>query len=58
MSDELESYELYSIRQRREANTGHVDVYQYDHLPQRFRAQVIYIWIAAIGPWASESQFV
>jgi hypothetical protein len=50
MSNALEGYELYSMRQRREANAGHADVYQYDHLPQRFRAQAIYIWIAAIGP--------
>ena len=58
MSDGLEDYELYSIRQRRAANAGRADVYQYESLPARFRAQVIYIWVAAIGPWAEDEYVV
>jgi hypothetical protein len=58
MEGNQEVHELFSVRQRKAANSGRKDVYQYDALPPRFRAQVVYIWMAAIGPWAYKEEFV
>ena len=37
-------YDIFSRRHKKPP-----DVFQYDHLPEAFRVQVIYIWRAAIG---------
>lgn len=58
MDEQIAQHELFSVRQRRAAESGRKDVYQYDSLPQRFRAQVIYIWMSSIGPWAHREEFV
>jgi hypothetical protein len=40
----MPGYETYSKRQKRLAQAGQSDVYQYDTLPLAFRTQVIHIW--------------
>jgi hypothetical protein len=37
-------FETFSKRQKKREQSGQVDVYQYDDLPQPFRIQVIHIW--------------
>jgi hypothetical protein len=44
-------FETFTKRQKRLANAGKQDVYQYDELPPAFRVQVIHIWDDAIGYW-------
>jgi len=43
------AYETFSKRQKKVERAGHVDVYQYDHLPPPFRVQVVHIWNTALG---------
>ena len=47
----MATFETYTKRQKRLANAGKQDVYQYDQLPNEFRVQVIHIWNAAIGSY-------
>jgi hypothetical protein len=47
-------FETYSKRQKRLANAGKQDVYQYDDLPNAFRVQVIHIWRSAIGRYYNQ----
>ena len=49
--------DLYSVRQRSIDGSSQADVYQYDVLPPRFRAQVVHIWTSAIGPWGAKEEF-
>jgi hypothetical protein len=44
-------FETFTKRQKRLANSGKQDVYQYDDLPKEFRIQVIHIWKGAIGAY-------
>jgi len=44
-------FETFSKRQKRLANAGKQDVYQYDDLSNAFRVQVIHIWRSAIGSY-------
>ena len=41
-------YETYSKRKKRLAG-GQPDVYQYTHLPQPLKVQIVHIWDEAIG---------
>lgn len=45
-------FDLYSKRKARQERSGKVDVYQYDALPQKFRAQVVHILDEALGPYS------
>ena len=42
-------WETFTKRQKRIANAGKQDIYQYDDLPVIFRGQVVHIWQTAIG---------
>jgi hypothetical protein len=44
-------WETFTKRQKRIAQAGKPEVYQYDDLPETFRMQVVYIWRAAIGQY-------
>lgn len=46
-------FETFSKRQKRLANSGKQDVYQYDELPRAFRVQIIHIWDDAIGQYGA-----
>jgi len=50
-------WDLFSKRQKREARQGQEEVLQYDDLPQRFRMQVVYLWLDTLGAWAPENGF-
>jgi AbiJ N-terminal domain 4 len=50
-------YETFSKRQKRLANAGQQDVYQYETLPDRFRGQVAHIWTTAIGHYHVPTRF-
>jgi hypothetical protein len=43
--------DLFSKRERRKQKQGQEDVFQYDFLPDQFRAQVIHLWQDALGNW-------
>jgi hypothetical protein len=47
----MTTFETYSKRQKRLANAGKQDMYQYEVLPPAFRVQVIHIWKDAIGQY-------
>jgi hypothetical protein len=51
----MTTFETYSKRQKRLANAGKQDVYQYDVLPPAFRVQVIHIWNDALGQYHGRS---
>jgi len=44
-------FETFSKRQKKREKAGQLDVYQYDTLSDKFRRQVIHIWLGAIGPY-------
>jgi hypothetical protein len=50
-------FETFSKRKKRLENVGKQDVYQYDHLPEAFRVQVVHIWKSAIGNYYSSSGY-
>jgi hypothetical protein len=45
-------WEPFSKRQKRLAQAGKQEIYQYDHLPEAFRTQVFHIWMKAIGTYS------
>jgi hypothetical protein len=47
--------DIFSKRKKRLDQAGKPDVYQYDSLPQTFRAQVAHIWKDSIGPFSIDS---
>jgi hypothetical protein len=49
--------ETFSKRQKRLANAGNQDIYQYDELPTAFRVQVIHIWNDAMGAYIESSGY-
>ena len=42
-------FDTYSKRRKKVEKAGTPDVYQYDHLPEPLRVQVIHIWNDALG---------
>jgi hypothetical protein len=42
--------DLFSKREKKK-KLGQEDVFQYDHLPEPFRVQVIHLWHDALGDW-------
>lgn len=44
-------WDLFSKREKRKHKQGQEDVFQYDTLPEPFRAQVVHIWLDALGKW-------
>ncbi len=43
--------DLFSKREKRKKKQGQEDVFQYETLPEPFRAQVIHLWHDALGAW-------
>ena len=50
-------WNLFSKREKRRLKAGQEDVFQYDELPQAFRAQVIHIWRDALSTWHHPGHF-
>jgi hypothetical protein len=47
-------WKLFPQREAEKAKSGHQEVYQYDDLPEKFRAQVVHIWLEAFGLWEDD----
>jgi hypothetical protein len=50
-------FDLFSKRQKKQADSGKPVIYTYDQFPPSFRVQVIHIWRTAIGPWFEYGPF-
>jgi hypothetical protein len=48
-------WDLFSKREKRKANQGKEDVYQYETLPAPFRVQVVHILLDTLGRWGDAS---
>lgn len=46
-------FEIFSSRKKKAERDGS-DVYQYDSIPEKVRAQILHIWNDAIGPYAEQ----